>query len=220
MELLARFNADQDAVGEVYARADDYLPAFRANHPSSSTPWPFALFEWDPEHEAPLVVRTALRWVRDNTSRLKEIVDEKGWPGRDLAGEEGADAAWLLLQHAGSAVSTIDTPDNRAFRRACVPLLRRAVMSGLAHPRHLAHTVDGIRSVENEPPAYAVLSSDYQVRDGLVVFRWPVDQAVIDRNRSEIGLRPLVSDVALRERGREVPVLARDGAEPWPQMTF
>jgi hypothetical protein len=33
---------------------------------------------------------------RDNTARLREIVAERGWPGRRLAGEAGAHAAWLL----------------------------------------------------------------------------------------------------------------------------
>jgi hypothetical protein len=35
-----------------------------------------------------------------NTARMKRIVAERGWPGRSLVGDDGAQAAWLLVQHA------------------------------------------------------------------------------------------------------------------------
>lgn len=34
-----------------------------------------------------------------NASWLKGVVAAHGWPGQSLAGEDGAHAAWLLLQH-------------------------------------------------------------------------------------------------------------------------
>src|SRR5258708_38295775 len=37
---------------------------------------------------------------RRNAARLKGIIDEFGWPGTKLVGQEGAQAAWLLLNHA------------------------------------------------------------------------------------------------------------------------
>jgi hypothetical protein len=36
----------------------------------------------------------------NNTIRMKEIVQAHGWPGRSLVGDDGATAAWLLVQHA------------------------------------------------------------------------------------------------------------------------
>jgi hypothetical protein len=36
----------------------------------------------------------------DNTRRFGGLLAPGGWPGRTLAGEEGAQAAWLLAQHA------------------------------------------------------------------------------------------------------------------------
>lgn len=35
-----------------------------------------------------------------NAQRLDAIIQQHGWPGKSLVGEEGADAAWLILQHA------------------------------------------------------------------------------------------------------------------------
>ena len=37
---------------------------------------------------------------RKNTARMKEIIENKGWPGKSLVGGDGAHAAWLLVQHA------------------------------------------------------------------------------------------------------------------------
>jgi hypothetical protein len=45
----------------------------------------------------------AAQWQRideDNTRWLADVVSARGWPGRALAGEDGAAAAWLLAQHA------------------------------------------------------------------------------------------------------------------------
>ena len=35
-----------------------------------------------------------------NTARLKEIIARYGWPTKAMVGWDGADAAWLLAQHA------------------------------------------------------------------------------------------------------------------------
>jgi hypothetical protein len=50
---------------------------------------------------------------RDNTARLREIVARHGWPGRALAGEQGAHAAWLLAHTR-----------RRTCRRSGCPCLR------------------------------------------------------------------------------------------------
>jgi len=35
-----------------------------------------------------------------NAARLAALIDANGWPGRSRVGEDGARAAWLILQHA------------------------------------------------------------------------------------------------------------------------
>src|SRR4051794_8313325 len=37
---------------------------------------------------------------RRNAARLAGIIEEYGWPGRTLVGEDGAEAACLVLHHA------------------------------------------------------------------------------------------------------------------------
>ena len=31
---------------------------------------------------------------------LRELIDRHGWPAEDIAGKDGAEAAWLIAQHA------------------------------------------------------------------------------------------------------------------------
>jgi hypothetical protein len=52
-----------------------------------------------------------------NAQRLKEIIDESGWPDEQLVGEEGAKAAWFIAQHA------IGFPN---LQRMCLALLQRS----------------------------------------------------------------------------------------------
>src|SRR5262249_54218490 len=56
-----------------------------------------------------------------NAARLVEILGQHGWPGRSLVGEDGARAAWLVLQHA------IGHP---GLQRRGLELLRKAAARG------------------------------------------------------------------------------------------
>lgn len=40
---------------------------------------------------------------RRNEAFLAAVIETHGWPGVDLVGDEGADDAWLLAQHAAVA---------------------------------------------------------------------------------------------------------------------
>jgi hypothetical protein len=37
---------------------------------------------------------------RENLPWLRQVIADAGWPGKSLVGEDGAQAAWLLAQHA------------------------------------------------------------------------------------------------------------------------
>lgn len=80
-----------------------------------------------------------------NTDRLREIVDEHGWPGRSLVGEEGAEHAWLLAQHASAQLD---------FQRRVLDLLTTAVVAGEATPRQLAYLTDRVRMLEGREQVY------------------------------------------------------------------
>jgi hypothetical protein len=216
-ELIRRMEADAAAVRGFLASADSYRDAFNRQPEAQSTiPWPYVALDWSPEATAPEEVRRVLATVRDNTDRLRQVVAEHGWPGRSLVGEGGADAAWLILQHAGSGVPSLGTPESLLFQASCIPLLYEAVRRGEAHPRHLAHVVDNVRERAGDQPEYAVLASAYTVEDGHVTFKRPVDLLAIDRRRAEIGLPPFESDIQRRARGEQLSPAGANRADPWP----
>ena len=137
-ELLGLLAADEAAVTSFLADAENHRGRYTdAVHHDEQLPWPYSLLQWSGT-DAPSSVRQVVRTVAANTARLRQIVRAHGWPGRTLVGEDGADAAWLLLQHACSEVPTIGTVESLAFVRDCLPLLRDAVDGGEAHPRHFA----------------------------------------------------------------------------------
>jgi hypothetical protein len=92
----------------------------------------------------PLAMR--LRYVdRKYTARLKEIIDEFGWPGKSLVGRDGAHAAWLMVQHADQ-----DVP----FQKRCLTLLVKAVKDGEASGHDFAYLVDRVRVANKEKQLY------------------------------------------------------------------
>ncbi len=66
-----------------------------------------------------------------NTARLKEIVEDHGWPGRSLVGRRGSHAAWLIAQHADH------DPD---FQRRALRLMRSS--GGDVDPEDIAFLTD------------------------------------------------------------------------------
>ena len=79
------------------------------------------------------------------TERLKQILAEYGWPGFDLVGEDGEDAAWAIAQH-----SDLD-PE---FQKCALGHLKKAVAAGHGSPGNLAYLSDRIAVAEGRPQTY------------------------------------------------------------------
>ncbi|MGW9448705.1 DUF6624 domain-containing protein [Streptomyces sp. NPDC055632] len=115
-----------------------------------------------------------------NTAWLKQIVARHGWPGIALVGEQGADEAWLLVQHAD-----LD-PD---FQRHALGLLEQAVDAGDALPRHLAYLTDRVLVAAGELQVYGTQYT--QDPDGSNLRPYPVtDPDQLDARRIAAGLEP------------------------------
>ena len=69
------------------------------------------------------------------SARTAELVAEHGWPGRSLVGDDGANAAWLLIQHADHDVE---------LQERCLEQLREAVADDEASPQNLAYLTDRV----------------------------------------------------------------------------
>lgn len=135
---------------------------------------------------------------RDNAAFMQEVLAEHGWPGTELAGTDGAEAAWLLIQHA------IDFPD--LLRRAR-DLLRAAVDAGDAPAWQFAHLDDRIRIFEGKPQRYG---TQFEHDEAGQLSPAPIEEPEsVDRRRAEVGLG------SLAERTRQIRAqAARDGERP------
>src|SRR5687767_12047774 len=71
-----------------------------------------------------------------NGRRIAELLARDGWPGRSRVGDDGARAAFLVVQHA------IDDP---ALQRGALPLLEAAARAGDADRAWVAMLTDRIR---------------------------------------------------------------------------
>ncbi|HEY4606652.1 MAG TPA: DUF6624 domain-containing protein [Acidimicrobiia bacterium] len=116
-----------------------------------------------------------------NSARMGEILDEFGWPGWSMVGEDGAEAAWVLIQHADLQ------PD---LQKRGLALLEAAVAADDASRGDLAYLTDRVLVAEGKPQIYGTqVSID---ADGAITPRTPIeDEANVDARRAEAGLGAL-----------------------------
>ena|SRR3990167_4682954 len=115
---------------------------------------------------------------KENLPRLKAIVDQFGWPGFQLVGEEGSDKMWLLVQHCDKDLE---------FQKVCLQLLKEAVAKEDATKRHLAYLTDRVLVNEGFAQLYG---TQVQLIDGQALAR-PIDNPEqLDKRRAEMRLEP------------------------------
>ena len=119
-----------------------------------------------------------------NARRLRRIIESVGWPGTDLVGSDGAEAAWLILQHA------IAEP---GLLRRALPLLQAAAREGQASPRHAAMLEDRIRFFEGRPQRYGT-QFDWDAEGNLSPCAME-DPQRLDERRRAVGLPPLAEQM-------------------------
>lgn len=154
-ELLRRAAADQ-SVREQLTRA---LQA--GNQPDSS------------------VIANMLAVDSANTAWLRDAVERRGWPGRSSVGDDGAAAAFLLVQH-----SDRDT----AFQARVLAALEAVYRSGEVQGQEVALLTDRLSGARGKPQVYGTQAT---VRDGRVVLDPIIDSASVDARRAELGLPPI-----------------------------
>ena len=134
-----------------------------------------------------------------NAARLAAVIDAHGWPGRSRVGQDGAPAAWLILQHAIG---------NPPLMRRGLTLLQGGVREGEVSALEVAMLEDRIRIFEGRPQRYGT-QFDWDEHGRLSPLPLE-DPAGVDARRRAIGLGPLDQDIRRRraatawgrERGR------------------
>ncbi|MFT4249510.1 MAG: hypothetical protein QM581_15980 [Pseudomonas sp.] len=117
---------------------------------------------------------------KDNTRWLKGVVGKKGWPTIAQVGPEGADAAWVLIQHADQ---------DPAFQAEVLPMMERLVMSHEADSSKYALLTDRVLINQGKPQRYG--SQFHSNDDGSISMSPTEDESGLDARRIRIGLQPI-----------------------------
>jgi hypothetical protein len=99
----------------------------------------------------PELVEKVEKIDHENTEALKAMVATYGWPGRSLVGENGANDAWLLVQHADK---------DHAFQRQVLALLEPLVARGEVSPHHFAYLYDRLAVADKRPQRFGTQCDD------------------------------------------------------------
>ena len=125
--------------------------------------------------------RTLERLVATGIEWLQEVLQEHGFPGRSLVGEQASAAACRLVQHADRFP---------AVQVRYLRLAARAVARGDLAPRHLAYLTDQVRLRQGKKQLYG--TKFRRQRGQLVPF--PIHApARVDERRARVGLPSLAS---------------------------
>ncbi len=180
-ELRGLFRRDQRA------RKDMIAAINRAPAPPDGQPY---------AEEAMPAVRRVREIDIESADFLEKVIEEHGWPTISMVGQDGADAAWLIAQHADAR------PE---LQQRALQLMEVAVANGEANPAKLAYLTDRVLVSQKKPQRYGTqfgVDSDgvhrpYRIEPG----------EAIDLRRAKVGLPPLA--FAAREWGKALGVEAR-----------
>ncbi|WP_020408510.1 DUF6624 domain-containing protein [Hahella ganghwensis] len=114
-----------------------------------------------------------------NTRRLKEIIKQHGWPGKELVGETGITAIFLIVQHS---------PDSD-FQASMLPLLTASFEKGEGITgQDVALLTDRVRVTKGQ---YQLYGTQLEIIQGKLVFLPIEDEDNVDFRRAKMDMMPL-----------------------------
>jgi hypothetical protein len=119
-------------------------------------------------------------------SRLRAIVNARGWPGRRLVGDDAAHAAWLILQHSDSA-----------YQRRMLPVIHARVLRGDVRAADGALLEDRVRMGQGRKQRYGSALRN-TTTPGAPPVLYPIEaEACVDQRRARVLLPPLSDYLAM-----------------------
>lgn len=139
----------------------------------------------------------------ENAALLMRVFDAVGWPGRRDYGDDGAGAAFLILQHA------IGHPE---LQRRGLALILDAIPEGQANPLDAAYLSDRIAIFEGTLQTFGT-QFDWDA-NGQLSPAPTRDPETLDDRRASVGLPPMAETIAqMRARAAEGESAPKDLAE-------
>jgi hypothetical protein len=152
--------------------------------------------EGEPYHPTAMpAVRAVVAIDNEAADYLETVLNEHGWPTTAMVGPEGANAAWLIAQHA----------DRRpALQKRALALMTDAAAAGQAPTDKLAYLTDRVLVADGQPQRYATqFGADAEgVQRPYAWEPMGPGETSIDVRRARVGLPPLAYSTA--EWGRSL----------------
>ncbi|HQR08610.1 MAG TPA: hypothetical protein PLN21_17425 [Gemmatales bacterium] len=124
---------------------------------------------------------------QENTKWLKAVIEKHGWPTFTLVGKDGAQSAWLLVQHADA---------DPKFQRQCLDLMIKQPKTEVSLS-NLAYLTDRVLLAEGKKQLYG---TQFIRILGKSQPRPLEDEENVDKRRAEMGLSTLADYAKIIEQ--------------------
>jgi hypothetical protein len=135
-----------------------------------------------------------------NAARLRQLIERHGWPVEEIAGKDGAEAAWIIVQHA------IGEPE---FQRQALVRMQECAAEGRIPAWHAAYLEDRVAMYEGRPQRFGTQWID-DPRDGRTRPWRLADPQVVNELRANVGLPALHP---IPEPGPDLPADRQEEAQ-------
>ena len=122
-----------------------------------------------------------------NREWLAPLIDKHGWLGKSTVGEDGASAAWLLVQHADN---------NLKFQRKCLDLMS-ALGPNEVNVTNVAYLTDRVLLAEGKPQRYG---TQFGMKNGKLEMRDCEDPETLNERRKAVELGTIEEYRAIIEK--------------------
>jgi hypothetical protein len=116
-----------------------------------------------------------------NRDRLKQIIAEHGFPTVSMVGQDGADTAFLIVQHADK---------DPEWQASMLPVLEELSKKGEASKASVAYLTDRVLRAQGKPQLYGTQYYQDEGPNGAPAYVPPVveDPKNLDKRRMSMGL--------------------------------
>lgn len=111
-----------------------------------------------------------------NLIKVMKILDERGWLGKNVVGNQGNKTLFLVIQHA-----------DLEYQQKYLPMMREAAKNGNADPGNLAYLEDRVALREGKKQIYGSQSTKNKKTNKICIAPM-IDPDNVDKRRAEVGL--------------------------------
>ncbi len=141
---------------------------------ASSSPGP------EQAKDLPELIEKQAEIDRKNLARLEKVIQQYGWPGKSLVGDQASVAAFLILQHS-----------EQSTQEKYLEMFKQAAKSGEARKADAAMLEDRVLMRQGKKQIYGTQLQSNAASNGKL-FVFPIeDELHVDQRRTRVGLPPL-----------------------------